>query len=222
MPVGVDREAELGADAVGCGDEEGILEACGPWIEDAAEAADFRARRDALIAAARGEAGQPGAEGTQGQPGPAPRHQWQGTRLRFQNPDNSWGEWVELRGDPGKTRGSGGGGRGSGGGGGGSSLNFEPNTDGNGFVIYEKVQTLSLNDSSVKPRTIIRKDNKIIMQYTVGSSPALLGYDLTDDNILNLNGLIPGIKAKYDELKGTSTSTSSATPVAAGGESRKK
>ena len=73
-----------------------------------AEAAAFRARREALIAAARGEAGSPGTPGEPGAPGRAPKHQWQGTRLRFQNPDNTWGEWVELRGEPGKTRVSGG------------------------------------------------------------------------------------------------------------------
>lgn len=33
-----------------------------------------------------------------GPAGPAPKHQWQQTSLRFQNPDGSWGEAVNLKG----------------------------------------------------------------------------------------------------------------------------
>jgi hypothetical protein len=51
---------------------------------------EFVAQRERLIAEARGDIG------------PAPAHEWDGTRLRFQNPDGSWGEWVDLRGKPGK------------------------------------------------------------------------------------------------------------------------
>lgn len=51
---------------------------------------EFVAQRERLIAEARGDIG------------PAPEHEWDGTRLRFQNPDGSWGEWVDLRGKPGK------------------------------------------------------------------------------------------------------------------------
>lgn len=51
---------------------------------------EFVAQRERLIAEARGDIG------------PAPAHEWDGTRLRFQNPDGTWGEWVDLRGNPGK------------------------------------------------------------------------------------------------------------------------
>jgi hypothetical protein len=40
-----------------------------------------------------------------GEPGKTPAHQWDGTKLRFQNPDGSWGKYVNLKGgkgDPGQ------------------------------------------------------------------------------------------------------------------------
>jgi hypothetical protein len=33
-----------------------------------------------------------------GEVGPMPKHEWDGTRLRFEKPDGSWGQWVDLRG----------------------------------------------------------------------------------------------------------------------------
>lgn len=33
--------------------------------------------------------------------GKTPEHEWDDTQIRFQNPDGSWGEWVDLRGRPG-------------------------------------------------------------------------------------------------------------------------
>lgn len=38
--------------------------------------------------------------------GKSPKHQWDGTKIRFQNPDETWGKWVDLKGksgDPGIT-----------------------------------------------------------------------------------------------------------------------
>lgn len=40
--------------------------------------------------------------------GPRPDHQWDGTRLRFEEPDGRWGKWVDLVGPRG-AQGSGGG-----------------------------------------------------------------------------------------------------------------
>lgn len=63
-----------------------------------------------------GPQGDPGKPGKQGKIGPAPEHEWQGTKLRFQNSDGSWGDFVDLKGpkgkegkqgDPGKRGGSG-------------------------------------------------------------------------------------------------------------------
>jgi len=48
-------------------------------------------------------------QGDQGPPGPRPRHEWVGTRLRFEKPDGTFGELVDLRGPAGL---GGGGGRG--------------------------------------------------------------------------------------------------------------
>jgi len=45
-----------------------------------------------------GDAGPQGPMGPQGETGRAPEHQWIGSKLRFRNPDNSWGNLVELRG----------------------------------------------------------------------------------------------------------------------------
>lgn len=41
-----------------------------------------------------------------------PDHQWDGTRLRFEEPDGSWGKYVDLKGQPGQRGASGGGGTG--------------------------------------------------------------------------------------------------------------
>ena len=41
MQVGLDRDLQLGADAVGSGDQHGVLEAGRPGIEQAAKAADL-------------------------------------------------------------------------------------------------------------------------------------------------------------------------------------
>jgi len=36
-------------------------------------------------------------------PGPAPAHEWDGTRIRFENPDGTFGEWKELMGPEGTS-----------------------------------------------------------------------------------------------------------------------
>jgi len=43
-----------------------------------------------------------GPPGPQGPPGDIPDHEWDGTKIRFQNPDGSWGTWTDLQGDEGK------------------------------------------------------------------------------------------------------------------------
>lgn len=48
--------------------------------------------------------GPPGDTGPQGEPGPKgdkPAHQWSGTSVRFENPDGSWGSYVNLKGQDG-------------------------------------------------------------------------------------------------------------------------
>jgi hypothetical protein len=40
--------------------------------------------------------------GQDGQPGPMPRHQWNGTKLRFEIAPGEWGEWHDLEGKRGR------------------------------------------------------------------------------------------------------------------------
>lgn len=48
----------------------------------------------------QGEKGEKGDDGAQGLP---PEHEWQGTALRFKEPDGSWGQAVNLRGPAGSS-----------------------------------------------------------------------------------------------------------------------
>ena len=48
-----------------------------------------------------GKAGSDGAKGEKGDTGPAPKHEWQGTKLRFERPDGKWGKLVDLKGESG-------------------------------------------------------------------------------------------------------------------------
>lgn len=59
----------------------------------------------------QGPTGPRGQEGKRGPIGPMPRHQWDGTELRFEIEPGKWGAWVDLqgpKGEPGRD-GSGGG-----------------------------------------------------------------------------------------------------------------
>ncbi|MBN1132721.1 MAG: tail fiber domain-containing protein [Bacteroidales bacterium] len=49
----------------------------------------------------QGEQGPAGDPGPQGDKGDKPAHEWIETSLRFQNPDDTWGTAVDLRGEPG-------------------------------------------------------------------------------------------------------------------------
>lgn len=57
-----------------------------------------------------GERGPRGPQGEIGPIGPMPDHQWDGTRLRFEEPDGTWGKYVDLQGRPGQSFSGGGGG----------------------------------------------------------------------------------------------------------------
>lgn len=49
-----------------------------------------------------GRDGRDGTDGKDGAVGPAPKHEWRGTKLRFQQPDGSWGKLVDLQGPKGE------------------------------------------------------------------------------------------------------------------------
>jgi hypothetical protein len=55
----------------------------------------------------QGERGPKGEKGEKGDTGPAPRHEWSGTRLRFEQPDGKWGKFTDLRGPHGLSGGGG-------------------------------------------------------------------------------------------------------------------
>lgn len=72
-----------------------------------AQALGFAGSLEEFIASLRGPQGErgpagrdakDGARGDKGDKGDMPAHQWDGTRLRFERPDGTWGEWVELKG----------------------------------------------------------------------------------------------------------------------------
>lgn len=72
-----------------------------------------------------GPAGKAGQKGDKGDKGDTPDHEWIGTGLRFEKPDGTWGDTVDLRGPKGGR-----GDRGASGGGGGSAAPavFDPDT----------------------------------------------------------------------------------------------
>jgi PKD repeat protein len=90
----------------------------GPAGRDGVDGAPGPAGADGALGARGpiGPRGYNGVEGVQGPMGPMPDHQWDGTRLRFEEPDGSWGKYTDLQGPRGQTGANGGGG------GGGSSL----------------------------------------------------------------------------------------------------
>lgn len=76
-------------------------------------------------------------EGRRGPPGPKPKHEWDGTRLRFERPDGKWGEWVDLQGKDGITRIVGGGGGGGGVGFDPDALPLASNTTPDLFLVHQ-------------------------------------------------------------------------------------
>jgi len=50
-----------------------------------------------------GPQGAQGPMGPQGPVGPTPDHEWDDTQLRFQKPDGTWGDYVDLQGQPGSS-----------------------------------------------------------------------------------------------------------------------
>lgn len=56
------------------------------------EALDLARENADLISALMLKGGKPGKAGKM------PDHEWDGTRIRFELPDGSWGDWVDLRG----------------------------------------------------------------------------------------------------------------------------
>lgn len=105
--------------------------------------------RQRFIAEAKGERGDPGP---QGETGPMPSHEWQGTKLRFEQPDGTWGKLTDLKGEPGKEGAAGrtvvvarGGGSS---GGMGSLLPGAPNTEPTGIAVVQGERWVNLSWTS--------------------------------------------------------------------------
>lgn len=84
--------------APGAKGEDGLR---GPPGKDGRDGADGKDGRDG----ADGKDGRDGVDGATGPVGPIPKHQWDGTRLRFQLAPTKWGAWVDLRGPRGPSGG---------------------------------------------------------------------------------------------------------------------
>jgi hypothetical protein len=99
--------------------------------------------RAAFLAGAKGE------PGPKGDTGPMPAHEWKGTTLRFEQPNGTWGKFVDLKGATGKD---GAAGRtvvisrgGSSGGGVGSLLPGAPNVEPTGIAVVQGGQWVNLS-----------------------------------------------------------------------------
>lgn len=150
--------------------------------------------------------------GPRGRRGPAPDHEWEGTSLRFKNPDDTWGEWVDLQGMPGV---------GGGGFGGGPA----------GIGIFGITANGTSGPASISPGGILN-----IPQYTGGAGTTLSDIDPTsgvvdDTNLvfvfatkpykLSVNQRLYRQNHGWTWNAGTGEATLSATdpgPVGTGGE----
>lgn len=89
--------------------------------------------------------GAAGKQGPKGDTGPMPRHEWSGTKLRFEKPDGTFGKFVDLKGDKGEEGRGGvvvvGGGRSSGIG---SLLPGSPSVEPAGLAVIQGGQWVNL------------------------------------------------------------------------------
>ena len=101
--------------------------------------------RERFIADARGERGEAGPKGDTG---PMPKHEWQGTKLRFEQPDGKWGKLTDLKGATGKDGDAGRvvvvGRSGGSSGGIGSLLPGAPSTEPTGLAVVQGGQWVNL------------------------------------------------------------------------------
>jgi Collagen triple helix repeat (20 copies) len=98
-PVG-----ERGAGAYDLACRQGFIGTESAWIESLRGERGAQGERGAEgLEGKAGELGPRGPKGDKGELGDMPRHEWEGTRLRFeQGPDGEeWGDWTDLRGPPG-------------------------------------------------------------------------------------------------------------------------
>lgn len=96
--------------------------------------------------------GATGEQGPKGDNGPMPDHKWEGTKLRFEKPDGTWGKAVDLKGDKGEEGKSGviisTGGRSSGIG---DLLPGAPSVEPNGIAVLQGANWVNLPWSAFIP-----------------------------------------------------------------------
>ena len=81
-------------------DGETGISLSGRWLLAGAKGADGTNGADGAKGE-KGEQGIQGPQGIQGATGSAPAHRWNGTKLQFDNPDGTAGEFVDLQGPQG-------------------------------------------------------------------------------------------------------------------------
>lgn len=132
-------------------------------------------------------------KGDTGEIGPMPKHEWQGTKLRFERAPNVWGDYVDLRGPKGS--------QGYGGGGGGLELKDILSTTNN---MYAKL------DGSNQPFTgevdialVDTAAGDVILSQMGATSDGTQGYTLAGFQFIlkDLNVLLPGL-GKYPMITG--------------------
>jgi len=110
-----------------------------------------------------GAKGAPGKQGEKGDKGDTPAHEWIGTGLRFERPDGTWGETVDLRGQKGSRGDKGASG---GGGGGAAAAGFDPS----GLALA----------SAAVPDEFVVKQGAAWVRATYAQMQAWLGSDAID------------------------------------------
>jgi hypothetical protein len=123
-----------------------------------------------------GEVGPQGPMGPQGEQGLPPVHEWMGFKLRFQNPDGTWGHYVNLKGPAGE--------RGDGAGALYDGFNYGDlfivknnyTTSGNERIVCTEPVTVFLNPNPFNDETVfIKRTNG---QVTIDGN----GHDIDDDS----------------------------------------
>lgn len=96
-------------------------------------------------------------KGDKGDVGERPAHEWDGTKIRFQNKDGTWGKWTDLKGKDGQT---------------GTSYSFIGGSSGieriksNGFTVREGASEINFTSNL----TVTRTANGVSVSATGGSS----------------------------------------------------
>ena len=105
-----------------------------------------------------GQDGTAGHDGKDGKDGEMPEHEWEGSRIRFMQPDGEWGAWVDLRGAqglPGQSYGPDGGG-----------LPHSPVTVRKGNSRFEGVSEIVFSDNL----TVTKTTNGVSVSSAAGGS----------------------------------------------------